>query len=239
MTDACWIPVRGTWETQREVRAREQARAGGPAARLRWYRRGSTFQRFLADSFGLDLLDFDADPETPNTPLWSGALQGTLWQAFQGWLTGTRKADWENGGERLHLQIRRAVADGRRTIVVVAFSHGGQVALYALAHMPVLPSVRILLVTVDTPIRRGQMPWHERARARIAGHVHFHTSGLRAWVRWAGARSIRRTRFPGAANIEAPGHGDPLGNLAAHAVAWRRAFESFGIPMLPAPGGRD
>ena len=84
----CWIPVRGTWETQYEARDVARAKLGGAkldesARRLRWYRRGSTFARFLADTFDLRLFDFDGDPETPNTPLWSGALQGRSGRRFR------------------------------------------------------------------------------------------------------------------------------------------------------------
>ena len=236
---ACWIPVRGTWETQHEAHDIAAAKAAGkPAARLRWYRRGSTFCRFLADTFGLELLDFDADALTPNAPLWSGALQGTLWQTLQGWMTSTKKTDWQAGGQRIQDQIRRAAKAGYEHIVIVAFSHGGQAATYALATLPPhvgLQGVDISLVTVDTPIRRNQRAWYERARKLLAGHVHFHTSGLKAWVRWTGARSFK-SKMPNALNIPAPGHGDPLYDLAPHAAAWLRAFRHLGIEQVPAGG---
>lgn len=233
----CWIPVRGTWETQYEAHDIAKAEAAGkPAPRLRWYRRGSTFCRFLSSTFGLELLDFDGDPETRNTPLWSGALQGTLLQAVQGWMTRTRKADWQNGGARIQHQIRRAVEAGFQRIVIVAFSHGGQAAAYALATLPPhvgLKGVDIALVTVDTPIRGNQLAWYDRARKLLSGHVHFHTTGLKTWVRWTGARSFR-CKMRNALNIPASGHGDPLYDLAAHATAWLRALRHLGFAQIPA-----
>ena len=237
----CWIPVRGTWETQYEARDIAAAkRKGAPAPRLRWYRKGSTFCRFLADTFGLDLWDFDGDAATPNTPLWSGALQGTLWQSLQGWMTNTMKVDWQVGGRRIQEQILRAAEAGYERIVIVAFSHGGQAAAYAVATMlprRVMDGVELSLITVDTPIRRNQRSWYERAREKLAGHVHFHTTGLKTWVRWTGARSFR-CRMEGALNIPAPGHGDPLYDLAPHAAEWLRAFEHLGVEQLPAGGSR-
>ena len=92
-----------------------------------------------------------------------------------------------------------------------------------------LKGVEISLVTVDTPIRRNQQGWYDRARKLLAGgHVHFHTSGLKAWVRWTGARSFR-CKMPNALNIPAAGHGEPLYDLAPHATAWLRAFRHLGI----------
>ena len=237
----CWIPVRGTWETQYEANDIALAEKQGKAPpRLRWYRKGSTFCRFLCDTFGLELWDFDDDSLTPNAPLWSGALQGTLMQGIQGWLTSTKKFDWQAGGQRIQHQIRRAAKAGYEHIVIVAFSHGGQPAAYALATLPPhvgLSGVEVFLVTVDTPIRRNQQTWYDRARKLLSGHVHFHTTGLKTWVRWTGARSLR-CRMKGALNIPAAGHGDPLYDLAPHATAWLRAFRHLGIEQVPAGGAR-
>jgi len=37
-----------------------------------------------------------------------------------------------------------------------------------------------------------------------------------------------------ALNIPAPGHGDPLYDLAPHATAWLQAFRHLGIEQVPA-----
>lgn len=244
------IPLRGTWETQREAYEREHGK--GPT---RWFRPGSLFHDLMSRDYGIELVDFDRDPATPNLPLWSGALQGTLAQGWFARLTRSCDPDWKNGGER-YRRLLLEHAPHYDILLTVAFSHGGQAMAYGLAMQP---PTRVLLgklatVTVDTPIRSDQASFYERAANRLIdmadpydgpgapmrAWVHLCTSGVRTWVRWAGARSFRRNHMKHAArNIEVPGHGVALYEPRKHARVWRVALATLGIDPLPYSASAD
>ena len=239
------IPLRGTWETQREAYEREHGK--GPT---RWFRPGSLFHDLMSRDYGIELVDFDRDPATPNLPLWSGALQGTLAQGWFARLTRSCDPDWKNGGER-YRRLLLEHAPHYDMLLTVAFSHGGQAFAYGLAMQPptrVLDG-KLAVVTVDTPVRSDQASFYERAANRITyappeqqrvgdrfsrrAWVHLCTSGVRTWVRWAGARSFRRNHMEHAArNLDVPGHGVALYEPRQHARVWREALHTLGIDPL-------
>lgn len=107
---------------------------------------------------------------------WTGELEGSPLNVLWGWLT-LKKAkgrfrQWKAGGSALSDYIAVGVNLGRNPtrFVVVAHSHGGQVALYSAAEGRHIP----LLITVSTPRRSDMNTVIDRARPRIGFWVHLY-----------------------------------------------------------------
>jgi len=148
--------------------------AGADDAR-QWWHRDSAWRRYMATQ--------GWEPARPDDPFtWSGDVDGDLpWP----WSLGRRHSDWDAGAASLvwYLRLIGRVDD----VVLVAHSHGGQVALGALAH-PGCPRVHALC-TVCTPVRQDM----DRAAllARTAVDYWLHISNPGAWDnKWQAAGSL-------------------------------------------------
>ena len=260
------IPVRGTWETLREHALLMKANPGfsltealkkGPGGPPFWFRRQSEWARMMAEDYGLSIIDFDGDPDTPNLELWSGRLQGT---PLQGWLSrafNVKDPDWLNGGERHKRLMLKAVKEWDLTLTV-AFSHGGQIAAYSHKTCPAYPSLvgRLALITVDTPNRRDQESWY-RSTANLLrpgpeappNWVHMHSTSMGVWVRWSGAwstpgdfitgRAFRREMRLARRNIKVKTHGGALYRPRQRMEHWRTALHELGIEPFPGTPSAD
>ncbi|OGG46184.1 MAG: hypothetical protein A3F84_10400 [Candidatus Handelsmanbacteria bacterium RIFCSPLOWO2_12_FULL_64_10] len=164
-----------------------------------WWRPGSPFVR-EAVRHGVHLLD-------PGDPFrWSTRLDGLM----------GGNAEWELSGEVLKWYCH-AKAPGE-TVNLIAHSHGGQVAAYALAR-----GLKVgTLVTVATPVRRDMEDVYQRACLRnglprcVHRWVHIHTDRRDLW-QWFGELGdgllgIRRGMPAPAENVSEPGrdHGSLL-----------------------------
>ena len=241
------ICVRGTWETQREFTTRERAKAD-PTINMPaplWYRPQSEFQQMLRGDYGITLVDHDADPDTENLPLWSGALNGTAAQGFFSRLFNVRDPDWMHGGERLKRLIQN-VSEDYDALLIIAFSHGGQATAWGLAALPAYQNItrKLHMISVDMPIRSDQKRWYARAAERLnvlpngdRALVHFHTSGVRVWVRWSGTglwsiltgKGGKKKRDHATLNLPVAQHGCALYRPRERMSHWRTALSRFGI----------
>lgn len=133
-----------------------------------WERAGSFFDRHLqrqgwtrrANEFGF----------------WSTALTGTFF-------TASGHATWQFGAYVLRNFLLTLPVEDR---ILLAHSHGGQVAAYALALEPLLP-IRAL-VTIDVPCRRDMHEVWETGSFAVPLHIHLYGTGLGSAVRWLGQR---------------------------------------------------
>ena len=234
-----FVPIRGTWETQRYQAALQKRSAITELyplpGEMFWFERKSMFADMLEHDYGISLLDFDGNPETPNIPLWSGALQGTV---VQGWFNRAfkmRDPHWLLCGQRYARLIESRV-DDYDALVSIPFSHGGQGWAAGCKMLPAYKRLRdkLLAITVDVPIRRDQESWYLAAGQRTIRWAHLHSETMRTWVRWMGARSLRRRLMPHAdINIAVGSHGGALYRPYEHAPEWRLALATLGIEPLP------
>jgi len=127
-----------------------------------WWRPGSPFVRGL-EAAGHTL----AAPEDPYS--WSTALDG---------LVGGND-DWRGAGDALRWWLEAHPVDA-----IVAFSHGGAVVAYALAHhlAPPLP----VLMTVGMPVRWDLRDVYALARPRVHRWWHVHSDAA-DWMQWLGS----------------------------------------------------
>lgn len=107
--------------------------------------------------------------------VWTGGIDGLSWRRLWSFLTGgeTRRArhtQWFAGGQALCDYIKGGIAEGRdpHRFIVVAHSHGGQVALYAAADKIQIP----LLITVATPRRADMRVVTALARPNVGFWIH-------------------------------------------------------------------
>ena len=195
-----YIPVAGTWFKE-------------DTGDDRWYRRGSTIDN-LFRGFGLERVEQDGDPRTPDPGYWSGDVGGLLFHA------GSGQHVWWSGG----LELRRFI-EGRprlmnRPMVIVAHSHGGQVAAYALAGLRQIAHVR--LITVDMPVRRDMRPVYAEARRNVGYWLHLHTRwGWGARMRVLGSRFGSPTLDIADRNIPLRGGHSGVLRRPQHARQWR------------------
>ena len=152
--------------------------------RAAWWRYDSPFASALR-AHGHALVD-GADPF-----IWSTDLNGTLWDD----LWGRSHRDWHAAGHALlwyaHLKEPPHLLTGKiQPVSVIAFSHGGQAALYAAYYGLVVQT----LITVATPVRRDMRMTASLARPNIAFWVNLFTDGTDLW-QILGSRSFRR-RMP-------------------------------------------
>ena len=150
------------------------AAAGAP---LPWFRRGSLFDRAL-QAKGYERVEQDHDPTTPDPGYWSTDMAGLLIQDFQSWLLGlrpTRETVWKDQGWKLQELINERVAEWTRqqaTVTVIAHSHGGQVAAFALQQCGIRPR----LVTIDMPVRRKMQPEYAAVQLELSDWTHLYSS---------------------------------------------------------------
>ena len=189
-----YIPVAGTWGR------RYRLIDGRP-----WHRRGSSFFQRMKDC-GWSRVEQDRDPLLPDNGYWSGDLGGVLIQSMYEWFAQSLSAHppvWAAGGDALAalLAKRQYEWDGKE-LVVIAHSHGGQVA--ALAFAAFRPEINLRLITVDMPVRRDMYPVYAQAAEQIAHWTHLHSRFFNP-VRLVGSR-CGPCRNPFAnLNIEVPG----------------------------------
>lgn len=137
--------VPGTWSAFRGRDERE------------WWYRESKFCADVLRPLGL----------TPQPILWSTNVNGGPRWPWQ-WFRHRTFPDWMAGAEYLAHTLRERSYDER---VVLAHSHGGQVAAIAAAQVPIR-----LLITVSTPVRLGDMlDAYRRARQHAEFWVHVHS----------------------------------------------------------------
>lgn len=107
---------------------------------------------------------------------WTGSLDGISLDRMWRWLAGQqatiRHRQWYAGGQALRDYVLDGIDAGqpKDRFVVVAHSHGGQVALYAACAKTVIP----ILITVSTPHRVDMAAVIERARPHIGFWVHLY-----------------------------------------------------------------
>lgn len=120
-----------------------------------WWKPGSDWGK-LAEKHHVHFLSHD-DPFK-----WSTALEG---------IVGKNRA-WESGGD--HLKRYLEFKGYNQPVNIVAHSHGGNVAAYALAEGLKCST----LITVATPVRRDMRDVWKRARRNIYLWVHVHAECL-------------------------------------------------------------
>ena len=98
---------------------------------------------------------------------------------------------WQFGGRELRQFLAGLPFKDR---IVIAHSHGGQVAAYALAAKPVIP-VRAL-VTIGTPCRKDMDDVWAEVRQSVKCHIHLYGTGWGARVRWIGQRFRFKREMP-------------------------------------------
>ena len=126
---------------------------------------------------------------------WTTKLDGILGENSE-WARGGMALTWfchkHSGGQRVNL---------------IAHSHGGQVAAYALS-----VGLRVnALITVATPVRRDMLQAWETGTKNLRRWSHIHSDGA-DWWQWLGARLsgwlIAPREMPAPAeNIYEPGRG--------------------------------
>ena len=151
-----------------------------------WWRPSSPFARMLAES----------GHKFPPEPFrWTTKLDGILGENSE-WARWGMALTWfchkHSGGQRVNL---------------IAHSHGGQVAAYALS-----VGLRVnALITVATPVRRDMLQAWETGTKNLRRWSHIHSDGA-DWWQWLGARLsgwlIAPREMPAPAeNIYEPGRG--------------------------------
>ena len=108
---------------------------------------------------------------------WSTALAGTF-------STGSKHRVWQHGGEAFVRFLRKIEQNDLDDLMVIAHSHGGNVAAYGLSF---LQDRQIgCLVTVDTPNRKDMEEVWLFARPRVKKWIHL--KAKLSWVKWLGQR---------------------------------------------------
>ena len=142
-----------------------------------WHDAGSMFDEYLTARHWrrkADAFEF-----------WSTARAGSFFLSF-----GNAHLAWEHGGEHLYRFLRDLPYRER---VIVAHSHGGQVAFEALALRPAVP-VRAL-ITVDSPVRGDMTEKRAEAIKVCALHIHLYGKGWGSRMRWLGQQGAFRRKM--------------------------------------------
>lgn len=162
-----YIAVPGTWGWRDRDR---------PDA---WFRAGSPFACEVA---ALGLVPLRADPF-----LWTTRVNGT--EGWRRWFAWVIPASWERGDHLDWLACAEALrwydeVNGHRAVVVIAHSHGGQGAAYAIARGWLRPR---LFMTVSTPPRADMDDVYVAVRMELDRHGgrwrHVHAATLDFWQR--------------------------------------------------------
>ena len=128
--------------------------------RHEWWQYDSAFAAFLK-AHGLN-------PSHPVPFIWSSDIDG----GFRWPWTKRKFRDWESAGYALAYYLDDVPPERR---LVIAHSHGGQVALFAASQ-----GTRIAqLVTVGTPVRRDMREVRALARPNIKHWLHVHVKADR------------------------------------------------------------
>lgn len=194
-----YVPIAGSWSRRRD----------NPGA---WYKTDSPFDVTLRN------LGYDRVPEPEDDDgFWSGDLNGLFVQKF----FGKSKDDWISGGHALsNYIVDRQDILNQREVVLIAHSHGGQVAAFALKRLlhetpngsRYLRSLRV--VTVDMPVRsgrflglipRGMGKTYRAALIAVAGRWTHLYDGLWNKTRVAGSHAGPRKLEGACRNIPIPG----------------------------------
>ena len=150
---------------------------------LSWYRRGSPLDRLLG-GLGYQRVEQDGDPTTPDLGFWSGDINGLMLQRALWWRD--KHPAWKTGGETL----RKFLLDPTgfkflHGVTLIAHSHGGQVAAYALASRPY--DFPIHVITCDMPVRFDMRDVYASAATRVASWTHLYSEkGWKSRMRWLG-----------------------------------------------------
>jgi len=108
---------------------------------------------------------------------WSTALSGTRF-------CGNNHLAWQFGGEQVNDYLETVDAP----VLILAHSHGGQVAAYALANGARCDT----LITIDTPIRRDMEPVWQAGIWNRRRHLHLYGTGWGSRMRIFGQRRFKR-----------------------------------------------
>jgi hypothetical protein len=140
-----------------------------------WFQPGSAFARFLESNTSIRPV-FGPDGTRPFT--WSTDLGGV----------GFGKGDlrvWQSGGVNLYAYAVPPLAPDARIpssdLILIAHSHGLQVALCALAYG--LKADR--LISIGSPIRKDMEAITAKARPNVRHWLHVHSDGSDRW-QWIG-----------------------------------------------------
>lgn len=131
-----------------------------------WHRPGSLFV-FSLVSAGLHLLD-NQDPFEWSTNLGRHGRHDP-------WIVGADALRWYLAAKRARLELYPA----RPTVAIIAYSHGGQVAAYALAGLR--PGIVDTLITVATPVRTDMVETYICARGAVRRWIHLHSDLTDQW----------------------------------------------------------
>jgi hypothetical protein len=104
-----------------------------------------------------------------------------------------RNVSWIEGGRALLLALINHRQADQALDVVVAWSHGGNVAAYALAFLSTA-DVRVRhLITLGTPVRSDLTPFYQRARGAVDRWTHVY--GGSDWWQIFGALGDHAVRY--------------------------------------------
>ena len=159
-----------------------------------WFREGSMFDEYLTD--------YNWSRLATEFGFWDTALAGLRIQ-------GSRHLAWSFGGLMLYQFLRDHVPYKDR--IIIAHSHGGQVAFYAMAHRPHVP-IRAL-ITVDTPVRGDMAEQRKAASEACPLHVHLYGKGWGSRMRWLGQQGAFTRKMPEPHVLNLPMRGGHSGIL--------------------------
>ena len=119
-----------------------------------WWQLGSEWWRFMGQH--------DAQPNTVNGRLfrWSTGLGSSL----QFWRRDRHVVEWEAAGDALSYYLDGVPLEER---IVVAHSHGGQVAFFAASNLPIHR-----LITIGTPVREDMRDVVQSALPNLGSWMH-------------------------------------------------------------------
>lgn len=133
-----------------------------------WWHPWSAWFDFMKRSFGCEVFRADKDFS------WTGGLEGVWSTVARLWRhkDEAEHRQWSAGGEALEDYIGEGLYQGQKAdqFVVVAHSHGGQVALYCAASGRQIP----ILITVSTPHRADMRLVTEAALPNIGVWIHLY-----------------------------------------------------------------
>lgn len=150
---------------------------GDEADKRQWWHPGSAFRAYLEATFGVL-------PAHPVPFVWSSDIDGSFRWPWE----KKRFRDWQAAGAALGYYLDDVIEPR----LVLAHSHGGQVALMAAAY-----GTRIdRLVTLGTPVRRDMRATIAKARPNIGRWTHVAVRGdrmQRLGMIFDGSFSLRRS----------------------------------------------
>lgn len=154
-----------------------------------WVTSDSLFARYMSELGWTRTAD--------NFGFWSTQLSGTFF-------CGSSHLAWQFGGDMLRRFLLTLPYEDR---IVIAHSHGGNVAAYGVSSgVPIRA-----LITVDSPVRRDMEEIWEAAVPHIGYHIHLYGTGFGSRMRWFGQRGRFKRRMPWAdVNVRMKDHSSIL-----------------------------